>query len=80
MKQPPKMSITSQLRIAKVMYPKYYKHNAYALAHEMSFVCIAYFYPKKYTLTPKLMFLLFGINQLVSADTRMDNVYRTWDI
>jgi hypothetical protein len=59
MKQPPKMSITSQLRIAKVMYPKYYKHNAYALGHEMSFVCIAYFYPKKYTLTPKLIFLLF---------------------
>jgi hypothetical protein len=38
----------------KLYIPSTIKKYAYPLAHEMSFVCIAYFYPKKYTLTPKL--------------------------
>ena len=37
----------------------------------MSFVCISYFYPKKYTLTPKLKNSHFYIIQYFSADTKM---------
>ena len=29
----------------KVVHPKYYKHYAYALAHEMGFVCFSLFWP-----------------------------------
>ena len=38
----------------KVIHPKCYKKCAYDLVHEMSFVCTAYFGPKKYSLTKKI--------------------------
>jgi hypothetical protein len=31
----------------KAMNPKYYKNDAYALAHKMSFLCFSLFWPKK---------------------------------
>ena len=31
----------------KVVYPKYYKNYAYALAHELISVCFSLFWPKK---------------------------------
>ena len=38
----------------KVIYPKYYKHLAYALAATLDYKCLAYFEPEKYGLKPKL--------------------------
>ena len=43
----------------------------HALAHKISFICISYFYPKKYTLTPRLKNSHFYIIQYFSANTKM---------
>ena len=38
----------------KVIYPKWYKHLAYALATTLDYECLAYFEPEKYAVKPKL--------------------------
>ena len=53
---------------SKVIYSKYYKHLACALAHEMRSVCFSLFWHKKVHFKVKIDSFL---NQLFRADTTM---------
>jgi hypothetical protein len=41
--------------LPKAKYPKYYKQNAYAMAHEVSFVCFGLFCSKKVNFNANLI-------------------------
>ena len=58
----------------KVIYPKYYKKCAYALAQKLISCALSYFDPKKYTLN--LQFNDFYVNQLFSAEAGGSNVQK----
>ena len=58
------------------MQPKNYRKYTYALAHLVSFIALAYFDIKKYTLKQKFTVSQIYVEQIFSADPLL---YRNYD-